>query len=596
MGKIHRLDDVTVSQIAAGEVIERPASVVKELVENAMDAKATRIFISVEESPRYKIMVNDNGEGMTREDLLLCSDRHTTSKIKKLDDLYEVSSYGFRGEALASIASVSKVTIKTQVREATEGWVLNSDKSIKSAVLPHGTTIEVSDLFYNTPAREKFLKSPQTEKSYVFQTVEELALITPHVSLELKYNGNLVFSYAASSLIDRVKTMFHRRWYKEEDHFFIIEDELKGFRLWALAGEPSLVTPSSKYLYFFVNSRCVRDKIISHAIKSAYGPASERGRWPYLVLFLEVPGTEIDVNVHPTKREVRFADSSFIHQWLFNALQRGIKQHQLSFMAHSPHEKVPGTFGAFNEPVISAQEGSNSEKRENEKNVRDLTIGNSEEISADVRREQNLVQKVPGTFFQKQERNFSSLNVLGQIKQSYIVCETTQKMILIDQHAAHERIVFEKLLKAFEAKGLEKQQLLVSEQVELTEMEKTTFDKCSSFFDKVGFDVSLYSERTLVVSAVPAVAAHVNPRALLHDLLSELETALGEKLLPEYLHKLFATIACHSVVTANHALSQTEMRALLNDLDHIEFTQCPHGRPIAIDFPFVDLEKRFKRI
>ena len=593
MGKIRRLDDVTVSQIAAGEVIERPASVVKELVENAMDAKATRIFISVEESPRYKIMVNDNGEGMTREDLLLCSDRHTTSKIKKLDDLYEVSSYGFRGEALASIASVSKVTIKTQVREATEGWVLNSDKSIKSAVLPHGTTIEVSDLFYNTPAREKFLKSPQTEKSYVFQTVEELALITPHVSLELKYNGNLVFSYAASSLIDRVKTMFHRRWYKEEDHFFIIEDELKGFRLWALAGEPSLVTPSSKYLFFFVNSRCVRDKIISHAIKSAYGPASERGRWPYLVLFLEVPGTEIDVNVHPTKREVRFADSSFIHQWLFNALQRGIKQHQKNLIM--PHIVIPAEAGTqFSHPEAPAEGSILNDKRVTLDPL--LNLSANRQGGDDRLRLSPEPLKVPGTFFQKQERNFSSLNVLGQIKQSYIVCETTQKMILIDQHAAHERIVFEKLLKAFEAKGLEKQQLLVSEQVELTEMEKTTFDKCSSFFDKVGFDVSLYSERTLVVSAVPAVAAHVNPRALLHDLLSELETALGEKLLPEYLHKLFATIACHSVVTANHALSQTEMRALLNDLDHIEFTQCPHGRPIAIDFPFVDLEKRFKRI
>ena len=585
MSKIHRLDDLTVSQIAAGEVIERPASVVKELVENAIDAKATHITVSVEESPRYKITVSDNGEGMSQADLLLCIESHTTSKIKKLDDLYDVSSYGFRGEALASIAGVSKVVVKTQQPEVAEGWVLNPDKSIKKDVLPHGTTIEVSELFYNTPAREKFLKSPQTEKSYVFQTVEELALVTPHVGIELIYNGNLVFSYAACKLIDRVKTMFHRRWYKEENRFFIVQEELKGFKLLALCSEPSLVTPSSKYLHFFVNKRSIRDRVLSHAIKTAYGPASERGRWPYIVLFLDVPGSEVDINVHPSKREVRFSDSSFVHQWIFNVLQRGIKQHQRSVIA--------GTTAVMSDTRHCEEQSDAAIPLNLLSDSKAVEIASHSLATTGVRTTFGwttmAVQPLQPT------GPFSSLNILGQVKQSYIVCEGSQKMILIDQHAAHERIVFERLLKAFENKGLEKQQLLMHEQVELTEMEKTTFERCSSFFEKVGFDVTLYSERTLMVHAVPAVAAHVNPRALVHDLLGELESAEGTALLPEYVHKLFATIACHSVVRANHLLSTHEMKSLLNDLDNIEFTQCPHGRPIAIDFPFNDLEKRFKR-
>jgi len=327
MGMIHRLSDETIRQIAAGEVIERPASVIKELVENSIDAAANFIRISVEEAPSYNIKVSDDGEGMTKKDLAVCLERHTTSKLKEIDDLNDVDSYGFRGEALSSIAGISKVSIQTQAVDSETGWEFNGGL-LKSHAFPPGTTVEVNDLFYNTPARKKFLKAPQTERAVVVQTVEELALAVPDIAFELNYNGKTLFSYAASTLENRIKTVFKKRWLSEESRFFTIEDSVKGAHLWVLCSEPSMVSPSSKNLNFFVNQRAIRDRVLAHAVRAAFGTISERGSWPYLVMFLNLPGELVDVNVHPTKREVRFSDSQFIHRWIFSVLQKGIQKHQ----------------------------------------------------------------------------------------------------------------------------------------------------------------------------------------------------------------------------------------------------------------------------
>ena len=583
MAQIKRLSPATIQKIAAGEVVERPASVVKELVENALDAGATQIYVKVEDSSSFSISVRDNGHGMSKEDLLLSIEPHTTSKIMDFSDLLKVNSYGFRGEALASIAGVSRLTIKTLKPSQEEGWVLQ-DGQISKAVLAPGTLVEVNDLFYNTPARKKFLKSKTTEKGFLSQVVEEAALSQPHVAFHLEYNDRKVISYGASQLENRIKAVFHKRWFVDSERFFVVEDTFKGVRLWALCSEPSLVVPSAKHLYFFVNKRAIKDKTLMHAVKHAYGSVAERGRWPYIVLFFDLPGEDVDVNVHPTKKEVRFRDNAFVHQWVSSVLKKGIQEQQ----------------GKYSFAPVIQREAQSADRRIDIKNSeyrggvypellrRAPALDDEKNLSSD-KKENSLFEK----------KSFSELHILGQVKNSYIVCEGKDRMILIDQHAAHERVAFEKIVEAFQKSEIEKQYLLVPEQVELSEAEVGVFEKWYNLFKKIGFELSLYSGQTLIIQAVPLLAKAAHPRSLIHEILAELEDVPVEKdppnTLPEYLHRLFATIACHSVIRANHLLTKEEMEALLKQLDYLEFTQCPHGRPVAIHFPFSDLEKRFKR-
>ncbi|MBI2609503.1 MAG: DNA mismatch repair endonuclease MutL [Deltaproteobacteria bacterium] len=602
MAKIKQLSPDLIQKIAAGEVIERPASVIKELVENAIDAGASHVFVSMTDTPSYTLKVKDDGEGMSKKDLAICLKSHTTSKISEFEDLLEVGSYGFRGEALSSIASVSKVTIKTCPRGHEMGWVLKLDQSIDEAVVSPGTEIEVQDLFYNTPARKKFLKSPQTEKAFMIQTLEELSLAASDVALSCDYNGKTVFSYAASDLENRIKTVYKKRWFSESSRFFTIEDSFKTAHLWGLCSEPSLMCPTSKHVSFFVNDRPIRDKVLSSAVKHAYASSGERGSFPYIILYLTLSGHDVDVNVHPQKREVRFKDSSFIHQWIVKNVQKGIQRHQQKRLGLSSEFVEDGSF------AYAQDDGGDTPCHSVLRpGIQEFWIPDNASYFRDDKKEaidQNhfftlssiLSHQGRGGKQEGMTVKYSELNILGQIKKTYIVCETQEKMILIDQHAAHERIAFEKLLAQFKKSKIKKQFLLVPEQVELSSKETHVVKENLHFFEQIGFELSLLSGHTLAVKSLPSISTGVHPRALLYEILAELEEVpRGAEVLPQVLHGIFATIACHSVIRANQVLSEGEMKSLLNELDHLEYTQCPHGRPIAIDFPFKDLERRFKR-
>jgi DNA mismatch repair protein MutL len=576
--KIHILSDEMASRIAAGEVVERPASVVKELIENSLDAGATEISISIEKSGTALIRVADNGEGMGPEDLALAVERHATSKLSNEEDLFRVATLGFRGEALPSIGSVSRMEIVSRLPLSETGYRLRIEGGKKAAPSvtgsPMGTSVEIKDIFFNTPARRKFLKSPATELSHICDVFNRVALAYPKVHFRLSHDGRIIADHAAvNQATDRLHQVFGREMARDLIPFSWVRGELSASGY--LSSVPTSF-PNSRYLITFVNRRFVRDKVLTHAVLQGYETLLMKGQYPAVVLFLEIPFGEVDVNVHPAKYEVKFRRQSMVHETVADAIRQKLKQDA----KESSRKIVPSTSRAFagvmETQLPYASRGMEQEKPHPKPDAFPISEGQAELIH---------------------DGFFSSLYILGQILGCYLVCSSPHGLVLIDQHAAHERIFFEKFRQQLNGGDVQKQSLLIPQTVELTAGELMLLEQRLPALERFGFLLEPFGPDSYAITAVPALLPEGDYRPIVRQMVAELAEVENSEKLRQHLEERLATMACHSVIRANRKLEMSEMRELLRELDQIEFaTQCPHGRPVLVEFSQDELDRMFKRV
>jgi DNA mismatch repair protein MutL len=576
--KIQILSDEMASRIAAGEVVERPASAVKELIENSLDAGATEIFISIEKSGTSLIRVSDNGEGMAPEDLNLAVERHATSKLKVDEDLFRIATLGFRGEALPSIGSVSKLQVISRLSNAPAGQKLCVEGGKKGEMLPTaaavGTSIEIKDIFFNTPARRKFLKAPATELSHICDAVNRMALAYAGIHFRLEHDGRTVADYVSvNDGKDRLYQVFGREVAKGLAAFDWRQGELAAHGF--LSSAP-LSFPNARYLYTFVNRRYVRDKVLTHAVLQGYETLLMKGQYPAVVLFLDLPFGDVDVNVHPAKFEVRFRRQSDIHEAVARAIRHALRQ----------EAKEPGLrSGAISSSPFSG--------------VHEAALS----YGVITRTAQNNLAPAYGEVFvlpprtEVREGFYSSMHVLGQILGCYLVCASSQGLALIDQHAAHERVAFEKLRRQMDAGKVAMQNLLIPQTVQLSAGEMMLLEQKIDILRHFGFDLEPFGPDAYAITGVPALLPEGDYSQVVRQMVADLAEVDTSGKVREHLEDRLATIACHSVIRANRMLEMDEMRALLSDLDQIDFaTQCPHGRPVLVEISRDELERMFKRV
>jgi DNA mismatch repair protein MutL len=576
--KIHILSDDTASRIAAGEVVERPASVVKELIENSLDAGASEIFVWVEKSGTSLIRVADNGEGMAPDDLALAVERHSTSKLKEEDDdLFHIETLGFRGEALPSMASVSRMEIISRPPASAIGYRLRAEggkkkEEIRAAAAALGTSVEIRDIFFNMPARRKFLKSFATELSHICDAVNRMALAYPEVHFRLSHDGRVLADYVpVRDMKDRLQQVFGRDIVK--DLIPLVGDEGVPAVTGYLSAAPASF-PNTRYLMTFVNRRYVRDKVVSHAVLQGYESLLMKGQYPAVVLFLGVPFHDVDVNVHPAKFEVRFRRQSEVHEAVARAVRESLRHAAKEPSGKRAAMETPDVF-AVGEPTLPYTARA---MIEDSSPVCDSLFSIRE------------TGTMPAGFF-------SSLTVLGQILGCYLVCASSEGLALIDQHAAHERVAYEKLRQEMAAGEVMKQNLLIPQTVQLSAGELMLLERELSRLTRAGFILEPFGPAAYAITAIPALLPEGDYRPVVRRWMAELAEVDRSQSFHQHIDERLATIACHSVIRANRKLAMDEMRALLRDLDQIEFaTQCPHGRPVLIEFSRTDLEKMFRRV
>jgi len=574
--KIILLPEGLASRIAAGEVVERPASAVKELVENALDAGASEISVWVEGSGISLIRVSDDGEGIASEDLPLAVERHSTSKLKSEEELFRIATLGFRGEALPSIASVSKLEIVSRIRREEVGTRLRVEGGKKgepvAAGAPAGTTVEVRGLFYNTPARRKFLKSPATELGHICDVLNRMALAYPEVHWRLHHSGRILMDYVAvSRLEDRLPQVLGADIAGFMSPFFWERGKttIHGF----LSAAPHSFS-SSRYLWTFVNRRFVRDRILIHAILQGYETLLMKGRYPGVVFYLEIPYHEVDVNVHPAKYEVRFRRQTEIHEAVTEAVREGLR------------DKARGI-----RPSVDEQRTEASPRVEEASLPYSGRAGGG---ALDSSLFGLVAEKATGE--QRRPGFFSSLEILGQLLECYLVCASSRGLVLIDQHAAHERVAFERMRHQLETEEVATQQLLIPQHLEVPAAEAVLLGQRLGVLERLGFTIEPFGPRTFAIKAVPALLPPGDYREAVLRMVGELAEVGKSGELRHDLEERLMTIACHSVIRASRRLNKEEMRALLADLDGIDFaTQCPHGRPVLFELTEEQLERLFKR-
>jgi DNA mismatch repair protein MutL len=611
VASIRILPDMLADQIAAGEVVERPASVVKELIENAIDAGAGRVSIEIEEGGLRAIRVSDDGIGMSAEDAALCVQRHATSKLRSPDDLFCIRTLGFRGEALPSIASVSRFTLSTRSRADDAGTQLRVDggASAGPSVIgcAPGTRIEVADLFYNVPARLKFLKSKPTESGHVSNTCLRAALAFPGLALTLSRDGRQTHEFLpGQSLVERTLAAF------PDEQLTTYEVPCEGAVVRAALGAPERARSGAAHLHLFVNQRPVRDLTLARCIAFAYGSVLPPGRFPVGAVHLELEPTDVDVNVHPQKLEVRFARGRALLDAITRALShklgtsafRGPATRSNSFWDERMRNIVPGL--PTGQPAASSlppvpyatraesdpwglSEASDAVSAPSSTALGWASIG---QVAEELARPQ---ASAPPTLIEP-AGFFSSLRLLGQVRRTFLVCESDRGVLIIDQHAADERVRFDQLRRAYAARSVRVQRLLFPERIECSEPEAAWVEQHQAELDQVGLECSRLGPSTVAVAAVPALLSRAAPTRLLHDLLSELSRS-GERAFHDAVDMALATMACHAALRAGDAISDAEASQLLEQLDAVEDFQrhCPHGRPILCTLPFSELEQRLGR-
>jgi DNA mismatch repair protein MutL len=594
MPKIKILPENLSNKIAAGEVVERPASVVKELVENALDAGATRIIIEAEKGGQSLIQVSDNGAGMQRDDALLAIERYATSKIFTDDDLFAIKTLGFRGEALPSIAAVSRFELLTRHNTSDTGTEIIVDggkiKNVSEIGAPQGTMISVKQLFFNTPARKKFLKTVGTEMSHIADIVARMALGHPEVQFRLIHNNKAVKSWPlVSRHFDRIVDVLGKDC-RQDLH--PIEFDRNDVWISGWTSSPRITRRTSRSLYIFVNGRFVRDRSIQHGVFQGYAQRLVKGQFPIAVVFIKVPFDQVDVNVHPTKNEVRFVNPHQVHEAVKSAIAQTLyeidrvnwrPEHWSQSPANQKTSQIVESTSAF------TLAGGEVVKDNCRFQISDFRIENREQRTSDGRqRQQELMFESKG---------FSALRVVGQLHNLYIVCESEGGLVLIDPHAAHERILFEQLKQRGNDRPSAAQRLLVPETLELNFREAEILGQMLADLKRLGLEIEPFGKNTFVVKAVPALLSGRDVRPMIYEIVEKTAAIGYSPGLENIVDQCRMVMACHAAIRANQQLGDAQIKDLLHQLDECENpAHCPHGRPTWIRWDLATLEKLFKRM
>lgn len=616
---IQKLSPRLANQIAAGEVVERPASVIKELLENSIDAGAKQLDVEVEAGGVKLMRVRDDGCGIPKEDLSLALSRHATSKIIQLDDLEAVGTLGFRGEALASISSVSRLNLTSNSGADEGAWSAQAEgremeTQLTPAAHPQGSTVEVRDLFFNTPARRKFLRTEKTEFNRIEDTLKRIALSRFEIGFSLKNNGKVIHNWRpASSQAEMERRTAQICGPSFIENALYIDIERAGLRLWGWVAKPNFSRSQADMQHFYVNGRAIRDRLVSHAVKQAYQDVLYHGRHPAFVLYIELDPANVDVNVHPTKHEVRFRDSRLVHDFLFRSLHKALADVRPEAQGDELPNYSQASVGNTNEPapVQNAMgfgvgggqtEGSNAGNYSPPQwNQSSNNLSTGEQIahySALMGEQQGSASQAPS--FESLDESNKEVPPLGfaiaQVKGVFILAENAHGLVIVDMHAAHERITYEKLKQQFSEKRLQSQPMLVPQSVALSEKEANCAEDNLAFFERLGFTIERAGPETLLIRQVPVMLFKSDVEQLLRDVLSDFIEFGSSQRVEQNINEILSTMACHGSVRANRQLTIPEMNALLRDMEETERSgQCNHGRPTWTQMSMSELDKLFMR-
>ena len=597
--RISILPEIITNKIAAGEVVERPASVIKELIENALDAGATDISVEITAGGRRLIRIIDNGHGMSREDALLSLERHATSKIKTDSDLEGILTLGFRGEALPSIASVSRFRLASREPDCLEGTEVIVEggkvRDVKACGMAPGTAVSVEQIFFNTPARLKFMKSAETETGHVGDVLSRMAVSRPEVAFSFTSDGRELLKVQRSDLQRRLAQVIGRN---SSSQLYPVDSTDGRISVNGFISGPALARSGMQAMYTYINGRFVRDKVVQHAIMQAYRGVIDRGRYPLLALFIQLPSGEVDVNVHPTKHEVRFRQQSVVHDAIQKAVEDVLRASPwLHGLAQPPLPSTAPTGQAYRERIAAAAQASLAmtprpsytpvQARDGSPSM-SLSPAPVEVLSVHDPREPFPREPAPGYF--------SGLAIIGQFHGEYILCQSGRELVIIDQHAASERVAFQRLKQQCLSKAVESQRLLFPETIELSFSEAAAAGRFRDDLLRIGFELDPFGGNTLIIAAVPRLAIEKDVTGLVRNILADLVQLGTSAAFQDRLDELLSRIACHSVVRGVHQLDTCQMAELLRSMDETDFAaSCPHGRPVSHVITLTELEKIFKR-
>jgi len=621
MARIHLLSPRLANQIAAGEVVERPSSVVKELLENSLDAGATHIEIDIENGGARAIRIRDNGQGIDKEDLALALSRHATSKIDSIDDLEAVSSLGFRGEALASIASVARVTLTANTESQNEGWKVECEGQdmqtrLEPAPHPTGCTVEVRDLFFNTPARRKFMRTEKTEFKHLEEVVKRLALSRFDVGFVLRHNQRVIHNLRAATTVQererRAMMVCGSAFMENAVH---LDMERAGLTLTGWVGLPTFSRSQADLQYFFVNGRVVKDKLVTHAVRQAYRDVLYHGRHPAFILFLEVDPALVDVNVHPTKHEVRFRDGRTVHDFLFSTLHRALAevrpQDQLDQQANmrdieagsEMQEGVEATPQMHQQAPMNLQTAAQSFSNYSSYAPNSPAAGQVREQLSSYQQLHNSAEVLDSqSNWAASQNNDEPQQIpplgfaVAQLHGIYILAENEQGLVVVDMHAAHERTTYEQLKQTFDLQGVVAQPLLVPVSIAVSEREASCAEEYAQMFELLGFVVARAGPESLLVRQVPSLLRNADTEQLVRDVLSDMLAQGSSDRIRAHINEILSSMACHGSVRANRRLTIPEMNGLLRQMEATERSgQCNHGRPTWTQMSMTELDKLFLR-
>lgn len=611
--RIHQMPHQLINQIAAGEVVERPSSVIKELLENSLDAGSNKIEIDVEQGGTKLIRIIDNGSGIHKDDMALALSRHATSKIRNLDDLEHVDSLGFRGEAIPSIASISRLVISSAIENET-GWQVigdGSDKEIEQKPVAHktGTTIEVRDLFFNVPARRKFLKTEKTEFKHLDDIVKKIALSRFDLSLTLTNNRKAMRHYrAASDQMGQEKRIAEICGKSFIEQSVYIEHEAAGLKIWGWIALPTFSRSQADLQYFYVNGRMVKDRIVTHAIRQAYQDVLFHGRHPAYILYFELDPVLVDVNAHPTKSEVRFRESRSVHDFLYRAIHDAIAKvkpvsseevgdFQTDNLQNYSNVNPAGPFTENNNPTFGQNYGQGQSQNYGynpgqtsmslavEEQIAAYSQLASSQIKAEITGDNQTQAEYPPLGFAK-----------AQLHGIFILAENRDGLIIVDMHAAHERITYERLKKSYEGDGISSQPLLVPIDIDVSEKEAELVESEQDFFVDIGMEVDRSGPGSIRIRQIPLLLNKTNAESLVRDVLSDYSVNGRSDRIKNMMNEVLGTMACHGSVRANRQLTLPEMNALLRDMENTERSgQCNHGRPTWVQMSVSQIDKLFLR-
>ncbi len=606
MSRIKHLSTRLANQIAAGEVVERPSSVVKELLENALDAGATQIDLDIEQGGVRLIRVRDNGHGMVSDDLPLALSRHATSKIAQLEDLECVSSLGFRGEALASIASVARVNLVSGAEHQEQAWQVECagqemEARVSPAAHPVGCTVEVRDLFFNTPARRKFLRTEKTEFRHLEEVVKRIALSRFDVGIQLRHNQRVIHALRPADDVQaqerRVMSLCGSAFMEQAVH---LDVERAGVKITGWIGSPTFSRSQADLQYFFVNGRVVRDKLVTHAVRQAYADVLYHGRHPTYILYLQLDPALVDVNVHPTKHEVRFRDGRLVHDFIFSTIHRALADVRPE--AETAIQEVGSSGAPVDNAATDYRSGTSHSEAFNFQN-------SSAQVKERLAGYQSLMQSVDGLAESGHQTSDSSASAresgsdvpplgfaLAQLQGIYILAQNAQGLVIVDMHAAHERITYERMKLSYAQQGVQAQPLLVPVSLAVSETEAGYVEECQSIFKELGFVIERAGPETLLIRQVPMLLCESNVEVLVRDVLADMLEHGQSDRVQQHINELLGTMACHGSVRANRQLTLPEMNALLREMENTERSgQCNHGRPTWTSLSLSELDKLFLR-